>query len=205
MIGIIDYGSGNIQAIQNIYEAKQIPFIISKEPKDLSVADGFILAGVGSFDVTMKLLRSKGWLEFLNQSVLVDKKPVLGICVGMQVMGDYSEEGSEAGLGWIPGSVKKMAVPADIRPSLPHLGWNEVSIKKETEFLSIKNNSYFYFLHSYYFETSDPHNIWLTSEYHGEFASGINKGNIYGVQFHPEKSHDSGVDLLCSFARSVLC
>lgn len=200
MIAIIDYGSGNVQAIKNIFDSKQIPCILESDPSKCFNIDRYVLAGVGSYDLTMDMLERRGWIDFLNDEVLIKKKPILGICVGMQIMGDFSEEGEKQGLGWISGEVKKLLIPKDERPFLPHMGWNKVNAVKSTTISNLKDiSSNFYFLHSYYFVPKNSENTWLETDYHGIFSSGINSENIYGVQFHPEKSHDSGIELLCSF------
>ncbi len=202
MIGIVDYGSGNIYAIANLHKRANIPFFISQNPKELLKADKLILPGVGAFDETMKMLNKNGLKEFLNERVLNYKTPIIGVCVGMQILGNNSEEGVEEGFGWISGSVKKIDTALlKEKPHIPHLGWNSVSIKKETGLFSeINTDRGFYFLHSYYFDCEKNQDITATTQYGREFACGINHENVFGVQFHPEKSHGNGIQLFKNFA-----
>ena len=202
MIGIIDYGSGNIQAIATIYKNLNIEHQVLNNPEDLKKADKLILPGVGSFDATMQQLIDSGLKEELNKLVLEEKVPVLGICVGLQVMGFESEEGELPGLGWIPGKVKKFDKSRiTIKPKLPHMGWNVINdIRSHPLFKGIDSDFGFYFVHSFYFECEYEENILSTSKYGDEFTSSIFKGHIVGTQFHPEKSHGNGVKLFKNFA-----
>ena len=202
MIGIIDYGSGNVQAIATIYKNLNIDFRVLSNPKDLMKADKLILPGVGAFDATMQQLNNSGIKEELNKLVLEKKIPILGICVGLQVMGYGSEEGNLPGLGWIPGKVKKFdESKINFKPKLPHMGWNIIKdIKNHSLFKGIDNDFGFYFVHSYYFECENEENILATSFYSKEFTSSIYAENIFGTQFHPEKSHRNGVQLFKNFA-----
>lgn len=203
MITIIDYGLGNIKAFANLYERLNVKVKIAKESKDLIGADKIILPGVGSFDYAMTRLEESGMKAKLNDLVLVEKIPILGVCVGMQMMGNRSDEGELAGLGWIDGEVKlfdKTKIP--YKTKSPHMGWNNISPQKETIILnSLNEESRFYFLHSYYFKCNNEENVLATSEYGEIFACVINKENIYGVQFHPEKSHKWGEQVLRNFER----
>ena len=202
MIGIIDYGSGNIQAIATIYKNLNIEHQVLNKPKDLKKADKLILPGVGAFDATMQQLIDSGLKEELNKLVLEEKVPVLGICVGLQVMGFESEEGELPGLGWIPGKVKKFDKSRiTIKPKLPHMGWNVINdIRSHPLFKGIDSDFGFYFVHSFYFECEFEENILSTSKYGDEFTSSIFEGHIVGTQFHPEKSHGNGVQLFKNFA-----
>ena len=202
MIGIIDYGSGNVQAIATIYKNLNIDFRVLSNPKDLMKADKLILPGVGAFDATMQQLNNSGIKEELNKLVLEKKITILGICVGLQVMGYGSEEGNLPGLGWIPGKVKKFdESKINFKPKLPHMGWNIIKdIKNHSLFKGIDNDFGFYFVHSYYFECENEENILATSFYSKEFTSSIYAENIFGTQFHPEKSHRNGVQLFKNFA-----
>jgi glutamine amidotransferase len=203
MIGIINYGSGNVQAIANIYNRTNIPYKIIHKPDELDDVDKLILPGVGAFDETMKVLNSSGLKEKLDEEVLVNKKPVLGICVGMQILSDGSEEGDLKGLGWIKGYVKKFDIlKVREKPFTPHMGWNNVDPKIQHDlFNSVENDLGFYFVHSYYFEASNVNNILATTDYGDKFTSVVINENIYGVQFHPEKSHSNGIQLLSNFSR----
>lgn len=202
MITIVNYGSGNINAIGNIYTRLNIPFSIAHEPKSLIGAEKIILPGVGAFDETMSVLDKSGFREVLDEEVLGKKTPVIGVCVGMQILGEKSEEGKLSGLGWIKGEVKKFDInKLQLKPKIPHLGWNSVKKSKESPiFSNIDEEQGFYFLHSYYFECADPADIMSQTNYGGEFTSSINHENIFGVQFHPEKSHTNGITLLKNFA-----
>lgn len=202
MIGIIDYGSGNIHAIATIYKNLNIEYQVLRNPKDLRKANKLILPGVGAFDATMQQLIDSGLKEELNKLVLDKKVPILGICVGLQVMGFGSEEGKLPGLGWIPGKVKKFdESKIKIKPKLPHMGWNVIKdLRKHPLFKDIDSDFGFYFVHSFYFECKNHENILSISNYGSEFTSSIYDNHIIGTQFHPEKSHGNGVQLLKNFS-----
>lgn len=202
MISILDYGSGNINAIRNIYERLNIPCEYISSAAEIEKADRIILPGVGAFDETVSTLRAKGIVDVLNRRVEKGDLPILGICVGMQMLGNSSEEGTLSGLGWIPGEVKKFdKALIQGKPKLPHLGWNSISVVKGCPlFKGIDEEIGFYFVHSYYFNCKDTENVLTTTDYGITFHSAIGKGNVYGVQFHPEKSHDNGIQLLRNFA-----
>ena len=202
MISILDYGSGNINAIRNIYERLNIPSELISSVGEIEKAERVILPGVGAFDETISTLREKGIVDILNRRVEKGNLLILGICVGMQMLADCSEEGSLAGLGWIPGEVKKFDKNLiQGKPKLPHLGWNSISIVKECPlFKGIDEEIGFYFVHSYYFNCKYVENVLTTTDYGITFHSAISRGNVYGVQFHPEKSHDNGIQLLRNFA-----
>lgn len=203
MIAIINYGSGNVRAIGNIYDSLKIPYTIICNPTQLSDFNKVILPGVGSFDETMKMLNDSGFKDVLNKVALIDQKPVLGICVGMQILANSSEEGSLPGLGWVPGKVKKFDKTTILnKPKLPHLGWNSIQVQQSYKiFEDIDKEEGFYFIHSYYYECIQNHNILATTTYGIDFTSAIVQGNIFGVQFHPEKSHHNGIKLLKNFAQ----
>jgi glutamine amidotransferase len=202
MITIIDYGSGNIRAIGNIYDKLRIDYKIAKTPEEIIGAQKLFLPGVGAFDETISELDRLGFRKALDREVLENNVPILGICVGMQILADSSEEGLLPGLGYIKGKVKKFDKSQLImKPKIPHLGWNSVSIKRETGLLQKLDYQFgFYFLHSYYFECDHEDDIIASTEYGSSFSSAINHENVYGVQFHPEKSHHNGVTLLHNFA-----
>lgn len=202
MITIVDYGSGNISAIGNIYERLKIPFKIAKNADEIVGAQKLFLPGVGAFDETIRMLDQTGFRPVLDEEVLIKKVPILGICVGMQILAEKSEEGDLPGLGYIKGAVKKIDESLlSQKPKLPHLGWNSIEILKESPlFKDIDAEIGFYFLHTYYFDCFDSNDILATSNYGKPFASAISHKNVYGTQFHPEKSHVNGVKLLENFA-----
>tara|TARA_R110002074_G_C12542110_1_gene665789 strand:+ start:2932 stop:3555 length:624 start_codon:yes stop_codon:yes gene_type:complete len=202
MIGIVDYGSGNIYAIATIFKNLNIKHKIISSPEGLDEAEKLILPGVGAFDETMQQLIDSGLQEKLNYLVLEKKIPVFGICVGMQILGNGSDEGEIAGLGWIPGMVKKFDKKIiSNKPYLPHMGWNTIkNPKKHPIFNNIDEDFGFYFVHSYYFECENEENILSKCNYGIEFTSSIYDNHIFGMQFHPEKSHRNGVQLLKNFA-----
>ena len=202
MIGIIDYGSGNVQAIATIYKNLNIKYQVLHKPEDLKKADKLILPGVGAFDATMQQLINSGLKEELNKLVLEEKIPILGICVGLQVMGYNSEEGDFPGLGWIPGKVKRFDESIiHTKPKLPHMGWNVINdVRTHPLFKGIDGDFGFYFVHSFYFECESEENILTTTNYGTVFTSSIYADHIIGTQFHPEKSHGNGVRLFKNFA-----
>jgi glutamine amidotransferase len=201
VINIINYGSGNVRAIGNIYDQLNIPYNIAYSPNDIKDCTHIILPGVGSFDETMKTLRNSGFISPLNDLVLEKKIPVLGICVGMQILSNGSDEGVMEGLGWIKGKVKIFDKNKILeKPKLPHLGWNSIEIKKESKlFQNVDIEEGFYFIHSYYFECKNKVDILTSTIYGGEFSSSVNNENIFGTQFHPEKSHGNGINVLKNF------
>jgi glutamine amidotransferase len=203
MIAIIDYGLGNVRAFANVYHNLNIPVIIAKKGDNLKEATKMLLPGVGAFDFAMQRLNSSGMREVIDHKVLIDKIPIIGICVGMQMLARKSEEGILPGLGWIDGEVKKFILPSDSSSMrIPHMGWNNIQPLHPNDLLKgMDNESRFYFLHSYYFKCSNPLDAITTTNYEGEFESAVNSNNVYGVQFHPEKSHQWGIRLLENFAK----
>lgn len=203
MITIIDYGVGNINAFVNVYKRVDVPVKIAKNAHDLEDAQKIILPGVGHFDYAMSKLNDSGMREKLDDLVLNRKVSVIGICVGMQMMANHSEEGKLEGLKWIDASVKKFdETKINQVTRLPHMGWNDVKPVKDLElFKGLENDAIFYFLHSYYFECNNPSDIMALSNYGTEFTSAAHHNNIYGIQFHPEKSHHYGEILLHNFAK----
>jgi len=200
VIGIIDYGVGNIKAFANIYKNLNIPFKIVKDISEFENITKLILPGVGSFDHAMISLQNSGMREKLDELVLEKETPVIGICVGMQMLAKSSEEGALNGLGWIDGIVKKFNKSKIKNAPLPHMGWNNLKIEKENKiFENLEENPRYYFLHSYYFECDNKEAVIATATYGEKFDCMINHKNIYGIQCHPEKSHHNGMQLLKNF------
>ena len=204
MIAILGYGLGNIKAFQNIYRELNIPCVVAEDGATLAAADRIILPGVGSFDHAMQRLKASGLFETLQEEVIGRGKPVLGVCVGMQMLARSSEEGTEPGLGWIDGSVEKIRFAAGTpRGLLPHMGWSTVSAKAGEPLLTGLDPALgFYFLHSYRFVCNDPADVIATADYATSFHCAVRRGNVHGVQFHPEKSHHNGIRLLKNFAEA---
>jgi glutamine amidotransferase len=198
MIAIIDYGLGNILAFRNVYERLNLPVAVAKSAADLARSTKLILPGVGSFDHAMERLEASGMRPAIEERVLHQGMPVLGICVGMQMLAAGSEEGRLPGLGWIGGTVKRFHGAA---LALPHMGWNDVvPTRPGGLFAGMEKDARFYFLHSYYFECRDRQDSLAVSDYGGNYSCAVAHGSIYGVQFHPEKSHHWGIQLLKNFA-----
>jgi glutamine amidotransferase len=203
MIRIVDYGIGNIQAFLNLFDRLGLEAKRAKDIDDLEDASHLILPGVGHFDYAMQSFNNSGLRVRLEELVLKQKVPILGICVGMQMMADSSEEGILDGLGWLPGSVKslKSCIMNDSLP-LPHMGWNELQVNINHElFPSVDSEPpEFYFLHSFYFSAKLPSDVIATTNYGINFDSVVCNGNIFGMQCHPEKSHTWGQRFLRAFA-----
>lgn len=198
MVGIIDYGVGNLAAIKNMLKYLGEESVITNNPHEIDQCSKLILPGVGRFDYGMNEINKSGLKEILDYAALKDKKPILGICLGMQLMLEYSEEGNCEGLGWIKGTVNRF--PEDMNICVPHMGWNNICVKIDNGITNgLNETDRFYFVHSYYACPDSPLNIMLETDYGVSFASGICDGNICGVQFHPEKSHKYGMKLLKNF------
>lgn len=201
MIGIINYGAGNIKAIQKIFRDNSVPHRLVNTSDEIFICEKLILPGVGHYDYVMNKLKESNMIHSLNEAVQVKELPILGICVGMQIMGDSSEEGNESGLGWIPGVVKQFNTGLlNQKPYLPHMGWNTaIPTYNNALFEGVNLEQGFYFVHSFYFEVSDKDSILSTTDYGVLFPSSINSNNIFATQFHPEKSHKNGERLLMNF------
>lgn len=199
MIGIIDYGMGNVGSLVNMVERLGGYSTIIARSEDLQKADKLILPGVGSFDNGITRLKESNLWESLNHKVLIEKTPILCICLGMQLITMRSEEGLLNGLGWIDGECVRFSFD-DQSIKVPHMGWNSVSFRKNSIIRSfIPENPRFYFVHSYYVKSNQQSDILATTNYTSDFVSMLEKGNIYATQFHPEKSHKYGMGLIKSF------
>lgn len=197
---IIDYGMGNLRSVQKKFIRVNANIEISDNPSIISKADKLVLPGVGHFANGVAKLKEYGIWDTLNRKVLVDKTPVLGICLGMQLMAKHSEEGDVQGLAWFDADIIKFRVKDQLKYKVPHMGWNNAVINKETElFKGVSEDAMFYFVHSFHIKCRDSVDILTTTEYEYAFTSSIQKDNIYGTQFHPEKSHDWGEQVFRNF------
>ena len=202
MIAVVDYGLGNILAFSNMFKRLNIDARVARSAGELAGADKIILPGVGAFDHAMELLDASGMRGTLDALVLQDKVPVLGICVGMQILAKASDEGKLPGLGWIDGRVRAFnSVPEAASLALPHMGWNDVAPHAgQRLFAQMETDARFYFLHSFFFECAAAGSVAATANYGIDFSCAVHSGNVHGVQFHPEKSHHWGARLLQNFA-----
>ncbi|MDG2061504.1 MAG: imidazole glycerol phosphate synthase subunit HisH [SAR86 cluster bacterium] len=199
-IAVIDYGMGNLHSVKKALNYLNVDPIITSTKIDIDSADKIILVGVGHFKKALENLRSLNIIDALNDAVLIRKKPILGICLGMQLMAKKSEEGNIEGLGWIDGEIKKFEVKNSLKYKVPHIGWNNIEITQDSPLMKdIKNNTEFYFVHSYHFVTKNKKYIVNETKYEDRFISAFQDDNIFGVQYHPEKSHDHGKTLLKNF------
>ncbi|MCB0836910.1 MAG: imidazole glycerol phosphate synthase subunit HisH [Bacteroidetes bacterium] len=203
MITIIDYGLGNLASIKNMLKRIGVKSIITDDPEKIAAAEKLILPGVGAFEMGMNYIREKGLLDVMNQRVLEDKIPVLGICLGMQLLSRHSEEGDAEGLGWIEGDTIKFDFEPSKNLKIPHMGWSEISQEHSSQLMhEMYEDPRFYFVHSYHVVCDDPEDVLLSVDYGMKVTCGVEKGNIMGVQFHPEKSHKFGMKLLSNFANN---
>jgi len=201
MITIVDYQMGNLHSVKRAFNRLGVEVNIATKPSEILSAKKLILPGVGHFGKAMDHLKETGLLEALNEAVLVKKTPVLGICLGMQLMTKHSEEGNCEGLGWFDADVVRFQVNDTLQYKIPNIGWCDVKHVKESKILNgINSNDPFYFVHSFHARTSDTSIILGTTDYETEFTCALEKENIFGVQFHPEKSHASGLQLLKNFS-----
>jgi imidazole glycerol-phosphate synthase subunit HisH len=202
---IIDYGVGNLKSLQNQFKRLGFEAIISSDVNMIDDADKLILPGVGHFAYGMKRLQELGIVDVLNKKVIKEKTPILGICLGMQIFTEWSEEGNIKGLGWLKAKTIRFNFNDQIKKyKIPHMGWNTIDIKKDSKlFKNIENGSLFYFVHSYYVVCTEKVDVLATTDYGCIFDSAIQKGNIYGTQFHPEKSFDKGLQFLKNFVESA--
>jgi imidazole glycerol-phosphate synthase subunit HisH len=199
-VTLIDYGVGNIRAFANIYSRLNIPVAIAQTASQIAAAERLVLPGVGAFDWAIKRLNESGMRDAIDKQVLEKRVPVIGVCVGMQMMAKSSDEGELAGLGWFDAHVAKFSPRSNSTTPLPHMGWNDVEPKNGAELFRGLDQPRYYFLHSYIVEPANADDLLATTNYGGSFASAIQRQNIYGTQFHPEKSHNWGISLLRNFA-----
>ena len=203
MITIIDYGAGNLGSIKNMIRKIGFEAKISSNVEDILEANKLILPGVGSFDYGMKQLNKSGLIDALNMKVLNEKIPILGICLGVQLFTKQSEEGDLKGLSWFNAETVKFNFNDSYKLKIPHMGWNEIIKNKDSRLLEdISIESRFYFVHTYHLKCNDQNDSLLETNYGYNFVSAIEKNNIVGVQFHPEKSHKFGMKILNNFIQN---
>jgi glutamine amidotransferase len=200
MIAVVDYDVGNLQSVVNMFARIGVPAHCTQKPDAIRAAEHVVLPGNGSFDHCMRSLRATGLVPALEEFV-ASGKPLLGICVGAQMLGRRSEEGSEPGLGWIDMTAVRFPHSPDLR--VPHMGWNHVRVAKPDPLAAGFDESFrFYFVHSYHLSDVHDEDVLLTADYGGSFVAGVRRGNVAGVQFHPEKSHRFGMRLLRNFTEA---
>jgi glutamine amidotransferase len=198
---IVDYGMGNIASAQRAFEECGARVFVSDDPASLADAERVVIPGVGAFGEAMRRLTSRGWVEPLRQEAGQNGLPVLGVCLGMQLLADLGTEGGSEtpGLGLVRGQVHRLS-STDVQERIPHVGWNEVRpVAANNLFSQVPSGSDFYFVHSYHFVVADPGSVIATTPYCGEFVSAVASGNTFGVQFHPEKSSRMGFQLIRNF------
>lgn len=197
---IIDYGAGNLRSVEKKFNRLHSNVRISSDPHVIASAAKLVLPGVGHFASGVRKLKESGIWDALNKAVLINQTPILGICLGMQLMTRYSEEGGAEGLGWFDAEVVRFRVRNKLTYKVPHIGWNTVEPAKSSPLLTnVSDTAMFYFVHAYHVVCQNPQDVLTHTTYEASFASAIQKGNIYGAQFHPEKSHDPGEQLIQNF------
>lgn len=202
MVVIVDYGMGNLGSIQNMLKKNGYASLITSNSKEIEQADHLILPGVGAFDTGMKRLEELNLIPVLNHKALIDRVPVLGICLGIQLMSSASEEGQSKGLNWFNAETIRFDLSNQIeKHPLPHMGWRQVVIKKDVPLYEGLDDAWFYFVHNYHIVAPDSDEVGMTTEYGYEFVASLAKNNLLGVQFHPEKSHKYGLRLLSNFIK----
>lgn len=202
MIVIVDYGIGNLASVLNMFKKIGVKdVVISSDKEVIATADKILLPGVGAFDAGMNNLERSQLIPMLNQRVLVDKIPILGICLGMQLLTKASEEGSKPGLGWIDAETLKFNHAPELKLKVPHMGWNYIKVNRENPLIDTTSKNRFYFVHSYYVKCFDESQALATSNFGIDFTCMVNKNNVFGAQFHPEKSLKFGMRVLENFSR----
>jgi glutamine amidotransferase len=199
-IALVDYGMGNLSSVLKKFKYMDVVVSVTSSWKEIMESDKIILVGVGHFGKAMDNLKQLDLIDSLTEAVMEKHKPVLGICLGMQLMAKTSEEGDADGLGWIDANVKRIQVSDTVKYKVPHVGWNQIIKMKDSALMKgVGNADEFYFAHSYHMDVFDSNLILNVTEYSNKFVSGIERDNIFGVQYHPEKSHDAGDILLSNF------
>jgi glutamine amidotransferase len=202
LITIIDYGVGNLASVKNMLKKAGFESVLASDISTIENADKIILPGIGAFDHCMQRFNASGLRSLVTQKVIEEKVPLLGICVGLQMLMENSEEGSEPGLGWIAGKTVKFKKEKLGDLKIPHMGWTDVEIVKPSELTKdLGNEPRFYFVHSFYVQPDNKEDELLRANYGYDFTAGVSRDNIYGVQFHPEKSHKYGMKILENFGR----
>lgn len=202
MIVIIDYGIGNLASVLNMFKkigTKDV--MISGDPDQIYKADKILLPGVGAFDTGMANLENSNLIPVLQSKVLKEKVPLLGICLGMQLLTNKSEEGLKAGLGFIDAETVKFKFAPEQNLKIPHMGWNYIKVQQQNKLIALDTKHRFYFVHSYYVKCNNLENSIATANYGQDFSCMINRENIYGAQFHPEKSLKFGMEILSNFSK----
>lgn len=205
MIAVVDYGIGNVSSIINMIRKIGESCVIANKIEQIQNSDKLILPGVGAFDVGIQRLKNSGLTDIIKKFALEDHKPVLGICLGMQMLGRRSEEGIEEGLGLIPFDNIRFSFDNNSKLKIPHMGWDIITTSNNEDRITqgLLQNQRYYFVHSYHAICDSEENVLMRCDYGYSFAAAVKKDNIYGVQFHPEKSHMFGMALLENFARRV--
>ena len=205
MIAVIDYGVGNVGSIVNMLKRIGVSAVLTNTAEMVEAADKLILPGVGSFDEGMQRLQKSGLTESIRKHAITEEKPLLGICLGMQMLGRKSEEGSEAGLAFIPFETKRFDFSDNQNLKIPHMGWDltTIELKDDPVMQNLASPQRYYYVHAYHAICDKEENVLMRCEYGYSFAAAVKYKNIYGFQFHPEKSHRFGMVLLENFARNL--
>lgn len=201
MMAVVDYGVGNLGSIANMLRKAEVEHVVSADPSELARADRLVLPGVGAFDRAMEALDERGLHAVLDDLVLEREVPVLGICLGMQLLARSSEEGERRGLAWLDADVRRIVVPSDSGLKVPHMGWNTIRATKRCALLPESPPvPRFYFVHSFHMVCDHSEDVAATANHGSDLTAAVARGNVYGVQFHPEKSHRYGLELFSRFA-----